>query len=268
MSEMLEAVALFQDELDTANYFKSLGFERDRKELLNALNAPETPMIFVIGEPGSGKSFLLNYIKDQVSKIDIAAFYDFPNFTNRELLMLLLDRAGIDVDISSESLNSLLERLKKHFKNLENTICIDEAQHMNEKQLEFLRVLADQKIARFVLAMHKREGEYILSKDRFKSRPVKKIVTEPLSRDETLNYIHKQLLSNNFSTIAHMFDKPQVNLIYKFSKGNFRITKKLIRALLHIVHLADKAHLLEYNAVNEATVTMAAIDIGLIDVES
>jgi hypothetical protein len=116
--------------------------------------------------------------------------------------------------------------------------------------------------------MHKREGDYILKKPQYRSRTTKSIVLDNLTKEEVNRYIQKRLLTKNLSTISMMFEKREIDILYKLSKGNFRTIKKLVRTACQIADLSQKANLKRYNAVNKATLTMAAIDIGLIDVKS
>ncbi len=268
MSQFLEAVPLFRDNLDTSSYLDSFSFERARKELLNGINSPDIPLIFLLGDPGSGKSFLLNFIKNRADRVKVLKFYNSPNFTNKELLEALLEKANVFVEPTKSSLNTLIEKLKEHYKDLEYSIFIDEAQLMDEKQLEFLRVLSDQKIVKFVLSMHKKEGSYILSKPQFRSRTTKNITLEALTKEEINRYIQKRLLSKNLSSLAPMFDMNNIGYLFKLSKGNFRTIKKLARTVCQIANLAEKARLKQYSTINNATLTMAAIDMGLINVKS
>ncbi len=267
MSQFSQAKDLFMDDFDLRGYFDSFTFEMAKKELLKTLTTHEVPMTFILGDPGVGKSFLLNFVQERADSVKIAKFFPSPNFSERELLEVLLQSSGEFVEHKSLTIDALLTKLKAHYKNLEYTVFIDEAQLINENLLEFLRVLSDMKMFQFILAMHKKEGRYVLSKPHFKSRTSKTIEINNLTKEEVSRYIQNRLLSENLSEVVSAFGNKQVDFIYKSANGNFRTIKKLLKTVCEVVDIAQRASLKKYSKVDERTLIMAAIDIGLIDVK-
>ncbi len=267
MNQFSVAKELFKDDFDLSGYIDSFTFEIAKKELLKTLNAHEISMTFVLGDPGVGKSFLLKFIEQRADSIKLAKFFPNPHFNERELLEVLLESAGVDIVHNTQTIDALILELKKHYQHLEYTVFIDEAQLLTEKQLEFLRVLSDMKMFQLVLAMHKKEGQYVLAKPHFKSRTTKTITLEHLKKEEITRYIQNRLLSKNLSQVTASFGKKQVDFIYKHSDANFRTSKKLLKTVCEIVEIAQLGELKNYNKVDDTTLTMAAIDIGLIDVK-
>ncbi len=267
MNQFSVAKELFKDDFDLSGYIDSFTFEMAKKELLKTLNAHEVSMTFLLGNPGAGKSFLLKFIEERADSVKLAKFFPNPHFDERELLEVLLESVGVFVEHNSQTIDALIIELKKHYKNLDYTVFIDEAQLLTENQLEFLRVLSDMKMFQLVLAMHKKEGEYVLAKPHFKSRSTKTIILEHLKKEEITRYIQNRLLSKNLSEVVSAFDKKQVDFIYKYSDANFRTSKKLLKTVCEIVEISQRGGLKKYNKVDDTTLTMAAIDIGLIDVK-
>ncbi len=267
INEYIEAKELFYDELNTDDCFESLTFEFSKRELLNAMYSKDIPLIFLLGDPGSGKSFLLNYINKNISLVKIAKFFSHPYFDERELLETLLETTGIAVVKDKYPKERLIEYLSNHYKDLKYTIFIDEAQLLDEKQIELVRILSDMKIFKFVLAMHKKEGEYILQKPHFKSRTKKIIYLNPLEDYEVANYIRQRLLSKNLSEIATDFKDWHVKYISKVSSNNFRTIKQIVKTIFEILIEANKKGDKNYSKINKAVLVMAAIDLGLIDVK-
>ncbi len=267
MNQFAEAKDLFSDDFDLSGYFDSLTFEYAKKQLIDAMQTHDVPLVFVLGDPGTGKSFLLNYVQQKVTSVKVAKYFTHPYFDEKEFLETLLSLAGRNIQHNEYSTEALISHLKKNFHGLEYTVFIDEAQLLSEEQVELIRILSDQKIFQFVLAMHKKEGNYILQKDHFKSRTNKRIILEGLSDKEIGRYVENRLLSNNFSDIASMFKPSHLRFIAKYANSNFRTTKKIIKTLLEILNIANREGYKKYSSVNNATLTMAAIDTGLIDVK-
>ncbi len=268
MNQFGVAKELFSDDFDLSGYFDSLTFEYAKKSLVDAIIARDTPLIFLLGNPGTGKSFLLNFITKKVKNVKVAKYFTHPYFDDKEFLEILLSLAGKNVERNMLTTEALISHLKRNFSDLEYTIFIDEAQLLTEEQVELIRILSDQKIFQFVLAMHKKEGYYILGKDHFKSRTNRVIEIEPLQNHEVARYIEHRLISNNLSDLASMFKKNHIKFINTYAQKNFRTTKKLVRTLFEIMNIAQKDDLdLSYRKVNYKTLTMSAIDIGLIDVK-
>ena len=268
MNPYSDAKELFVDDFDLSGYFDSLTFEYAKKSLIDSISAHDTPLVFLLGAPGSGKSFLLNYVTKRVQNVKVAKYFTHPYFDDKEFLEILLSMAGTNIERNELTTEALISALSKNFNNLEYTIFIDEAQLLTEDQIELIRILSDQKIFQFVLSMHKKEGKYILEKEHFKSRTTRVIELEALQDHEVARYIEGRLISNNLSELASLFKPRHYKQISQYTKRNFRTTKKLVKTLFEIMNIAHKEDLHKsFLKVNTKTLTMTAIDIGLIDVE-
>jgi len=267
MNQFADAKTLFTDDFDMSGYLNSFTFEAAKTELIQALNSSDSPVIFLLGDPGVGKSFLLRFIQESMTRIKIIKSFPSPHFDERELLEILLQTTGESVVHRSLSIHELLENLKKHYKNLEHVVFIDEAQLLTEKQLEFIRVIGDMRLFKFVLSMHKNEGNFVLAKPHFKSRNAKAITLEHLSRQELQHYIQNRLLSHNLSDVASAIGEKEVKFIHKHAKANFRASKKLLKSLFEIIEIARRGKIQQYSNIADNTLTMAAIDAGVIHVK-
>lgn len=145
------------------------------------------------------------------------------------------------------------------------TIFIDEAQLLNNDQFEFIRVLSDTKLFQFVLAMHKAEGIVLLNKKQFKTRMKLVIEYGNLEENEIVRYIQTLLMGHMHGDIALMFSKNEAKVIARYAKGNFRIIKKFLYVLMKLLDYAQKNNISKYQKLNRCLLTMAALDIGLID---
>lgn len=263
MRDFKDAKKLFVDVIDTKYYFDSASAEVSRHKIESAINERYAPLVFLIGDPGVGKSYILRLISDKLEKQKLSIFIDHPFFDKRDLLEILYEAIGLEFD-KTINFNVLKEKLLKEYRDDKHTIFIDEAQLLNEEQFELIRILGDTKIFQFVLSMHKEEGRVILEKKHFKSRTKVVIEYRKLHYSEVFRYIQSTLLMKNHSDIAFMFSKKDALKITKYAQGNFRTIKKFIFTLLSLLEYAQKNGLKKYSDINSCLLQMSALEIGVI----
>jgi len=216
----------FRDSLDIKDYFSYTNFEIIKESIISS----KSNIIFLLGEPGSGKSFLLNYL--------------YNNFDNYILI--------------TETFSSKKEFLEL-VGDIENKkILIDEAQLLDIKILEYLRILSD-KGNQIVFAMHKNEGEKIANLPQFFSRYNEKIYLKPLTFIEFEKYAMMKFFKHNK---IELINKKILKKIYKISKGNFRLCKKMLFTSLILLNYSLK-NSLKYKTIDNCIFTMTSIEIGL-----
>ncbi len=263
MRDYHKAKELFRDVIDSRYYFDSTSAEIARYKLENAIQERNAPLIFLIGDPGVGKSYILKLIDEELKKKSLSIFIDHPFFDKRDLLKILYEAKELEFD-KNINFNSLKEKLLVEYKDSKHTIFIDEAQLLNEEQFELIRILGDTKVFQFVLSMHKEEGSLILQKKHFKSRT--KVVVEygKLHYSEVYRYIQSILLKENHNEISQMFTLKNAKKITKYSVGNFRTVKKFVFTLLTLLEYAKKNGLRKYSKINNCLLQMSALEIGVI----
>ncbi|NPA11538.1 MAG: ATP-binding protein [Epsilonproteobacteria bacterium] len=217
----------FEDTIDPNKVFNYFDFEIIKEELISTQNK----IVFLLGEPGSGKSFLLNYLAK--------------NFEDKYVLI-------------SEPFLSKEEFYKKCKDLGDKTILIDEAQLLSEEMIEFLRLLSD-KGNRIVLAMHKKEGERIINLPQFKSRYSQKLYLTHLSYPEFERFITGKFIAHKKH---HLLNKKSLKKIYKYTKGNFRLSKKFVFTALRLLNFSLKNQH-RYKEIDNCIITMSAIELGL-----
>jgi len=221
-----ELIKEFEDKIDLNDYFSYVHFEIIKETLISS----KSSIVFLLGESGTGKSFLLNYL---YKKFDNYILIDEPFESKEEFFRI----AG---DIKNKK------------------ILIDEAQLLDTKMLDFLRIISDNG-NQVILSMHKNEGEKIANLPQFFSRYNEKIYLKPLSYEELEKYtMGKFLKYNNLELI----DRKILKKIYKLSKGNFRLSKKIIFTALILLNYSFK-HSLKYQKIDECIFMMSAIELGL-----
>ncbi len=263
MRDYASAKELFADKVNPNLYFDSMSAEIAKNKILESIKDRVAPLIFIIGDPGVGKSYILKYINNRIADEQLSIFIDHPFFDKRDLLKMLYD--AIDLDFDKEiSFNELKDNILRAYKDTKHTIFIDEAQLLNEEQFELIRILSDTKVFQFVLSMHKEEGEVILQKKHFKSRTKVVIRYGNLSLEEIYRYIQSTLLENSFGDITGMFQKSHTKKIYKYTSGNFRTVKKFIFTLLRLLDYAKQNGLRKHQEINKTLLCMAALEIGVL----
>ena len=215
----------FRDRIDLENYFSHFSFEIAKNEILSS----KSNIIFLVGEPGSGKSFLLNYL-----------YYKY------KCKYILVKEPFLD---KKEFLNNYDFENKK--------ILIDEAQLLNFKMIEFLRILSD-KGQQVIFAMHKNESKKVIDLPQFKSRYTQIIELKSLNFKEFEKYIYDKFIKHKG---MFFLNNKSIKKVYGISKGNFRISKKLMFTMLTLLNYSLKNNL-SYNSLDNCIFEMAAIELG------
>ena len=157
----------FRDRLDINDFYSYLNFELAKEEIINS----KANIVFLLGEPGVGKSYMLNLLK-----------YKYPQ------KYILQSNPFFSED---------------KYKNIKNkTLLIDEAQLLTLEVVEFLRILSDKGV-QIVLSLHKKDGEKILNLPQFSTRYTKKVFLKPLTYQEFEKYVHSKFISHNMSNLIN-----------------------------------------------------------------
>ncbi len=267
MRDFDSAKELFKDTIDPSFYFDSMSAEVARNKIEEAILERYASLIFVIGDPGVGKTYILRLINLKISRSQLTVFIDHPFFDKRDLLKMLYDAKGLYFN-KETNFNILKDELIKEYEGVHHTIFIDEAQLLNEEQLELIRILSDTKVFQFVLSMHQEEGALILEKKHFKSRT--KVVVEygKLDHKEILRYIQSSLIAHSHGEIATMFTPNIAKKINHYTKGNFRTIKKFLYILMRLLAYAKKNGLTKYQKINYCLLKMVDLDINFLSIKN
>lgn len=205
----------FRDNIDLSDFFSYFNFEIVKEEILSSKNN----LIFLLGAPGSGKTFMINYL-----------LKNFP------------------------------DRYQEYSENIDKnkTILIDEAQLLSDTEIEKLRVLSDEGV-QVLFAMHEKEGEEVIQKPQFYSRYYQKIYMKPLNYEEFEKYVLKKFNKHSY---PELLNKKIIKKIYKHSKGNFRLSKKIIFSALNLLDFSLRNNL-KYRKIDDCILTMALIELEL-----
>ena len=224
LDNLIEA---FRDDLNVENYFSYLSFEVAMENILNA----NDKIVLLLGESGSGKSFLLHLLKHKYPERFILHEDPFMKKT---------------------------EFLSKYEDELEGkTILIDEAQLLSSEMVEYFFKLKE-KGNQVVFSMNMEDGKEILKSPL--SRKIKKIILKPLSYEEFDKYVSSQLMMyQEFDLIT----KRNLKKIYKLTKGNFRLIKKFMQVALELLDYSLE-NSLKYKKIDSCIIEMTSIELGLV----
>ncbi len=238
-----ELIDSFSDVINVDDCFHTLSFELSKKKLLTS----KSDLIFLLGNPGAGKTFLINYLMEEINDRE---FFYFPRgFDSKEELLRKLYISNIETN-------------KEIFRNKNHLIIIDEAQLLDNSILEYIRTLSDTKCFNFLLSMHLNEGEKILSQSHFKSREIDVVELEAITKEDMMNFINKKLIIFHEQNLLTASD---FNLLYRFTNGNFRYIKRIMKKSFELLKFAKENKIKKYKKINKAIITMAALDLGLVD---
>ncbi len=257
------AAVLFRDDINTKFYFDSISAEIAKNEISEAIEDRNTSLIFLLGDPGVGKSYMMRLINEKIKHKQLTIFIDHPFFDKRDLLKLLYEAKDLEFD-KETSFNTLKDELIKQYKDTVHTIFIDEAQLLTEEQFELIRILSDTKVLQFVLSMHKEEGSVILEKKHFKSRTKVVVRYNSLETSEVYRYIQSSLLAHSHSEIASLFSKSDAKKITRYSLGNFRTVKKFLYVLMQLLNYAKQNGIKKHQTLNSNLILMTALELGMI----
>ncbi|HIC43012.1 MAG TPA: hypothetical protein EYO73_01570 [Sulfurimonas sp.] len=262
VSKWLEYTSAFEEGTENP-YFEVDSTYQALSSVKKLLKEKKGQMIFLLGQPGSGKTYLLNYLLKDDELENKPVYFETPLSSPKDFFIRLIKH--MKQNPISDDLEALKEQAEVLYTDTKTLILLDEAQLIDMMTLEFVRILSDSRVFWVVCAMHEEEGKELLSKKHFKSRPHKVIELGKLSFQESELYINTQLGFTHDKSILD-FHQSQAKRIYKLSNGNFRYLKKLMYTEFSLLHEAQEMNMKKFQVPSKALLTMAAIEIGLINV--
>lgn len=231
---------------DPEYFFPSEGHELGIESLDYAIENREGFCV-ITGEPGTGKTTLLNvFIKEWENKSEIALILT-PRLMPEEFLAAVLEDLG--VEIRAKNKNELIKQfrdflLEKHRTGHNVIIIVDEAQNLPVETIEELRLLSNletdkEKLLQIVL-VGQLELDIILKSQALRQlnqRIVTKLKLQLLSEKETREYINFRLFRAGKTTLR--YDDSSVKKIYQLTKGNPRLINIIAKRALMAAYLEE-----------------------------
>ncbi len=269
MSYFEAAKECFIDEINLESYVELPGSVSAYEELELAFEKPFKLML-LYGEPGTGKSLLLNRIYEKKKYQKEIHYINSPLLSEEEFfrrLFAILIQKNMPKNTKVD-FNSFVEYCKAVKGQREVIVLLDEAQLYPKKILEEIRVLSDTGVLRFVIAVHKTSDEDVIAKSHFQTRIWGTIELKNANKEELKTYIHQRLLKYNQFEIANQIKQKNIDFIYKITNGNFRACSKLMYTTFEIYQYYEKHDPSQFSRdkFSQKFLEMAAIATGAINV--
>jgi general secretion pathway protein A len=218
------------------------------------------------GEVGTGKTTLVRtlLLNRMPANADVAVVLN-PQLSAREFLITICEELGVAVPADRSSIKALIDTLNHHLLDAHSDarrtiLVVDEAQNLAPDVLEEVRLLtnletAKQKLLQIVLIGQPELRDLLARNDlrQLAQRITGRYHLEPLSRDETAQYIEHRL--KVAGALGEVFDAGAKREVFRLSQGVPRLINVICdRALLG-------AYSIETRHVNRRMVRRAAAEI-------
>ena len=196
------------------------------------------------GEVGTGKTTLVRSLLQSrmPENADVAVVLN-PQLSAREFLVAICEELGVELPGDRSSIKALIDTLNRHLLRAHadgrrTILVVDEAQNLAPEVLEEVRLLtnletAKQKLLQIVLIGQPELRELLARNDlrQLAQRITGRYHLEPLSRDETAQYIeHRMKVAG---ALSEVFDPAAKREIFRLAQGVPRLINVICdRALL------------------------------------
>ena len=262
---------VFIDEDESLNFVNLDNSISCYNKIVLALKKP-LKLILFYGKPGSGKTFLLNKIANDLKEDKSLIFFPHPFFSEATFIEALCEQIYGKKLEDINNFESFIKFYSKDFSSkdeiLKNqmTVILDEAQLYPTELIEKIRLTADTRMFKFLFTIHKTENEDILAKDYFQTRIWESIELSSADVNEIIIYLQRKLSQKNYDKYLK-FDKKDYECAYSFCGGNLRTLNKIMYKFYEICEYYEQYQpsKLSGDKANTMILTMAALDAGLID---
>ncbi len=262
---------VFIDEDESLNFVNLDNSISCYNKIVLALKKP-LKLILFYGKPGSGKTFLLNKIANDLKEDKSLIFFPHPFFSEVTFIEALCEQIYGKKLEDINNFESFIKFYSKDFSSkdeiLKNqmTVILDEAQLYPTELIEKIRLMADTRMFKFLFTIHKTENEDILAKDYFQTRIWESIELSSADVNEIIIYLQRKLSQKNYDKYLK-FEKKDYECAYSFCGGNLRTLNKIMYKFYEICEYYEQYQpsKLSGDKANIMILTMAALDAGLID---
>ncbi|MGB8782180.1 MAG: AAA family ATPase [Terriglobales bacterium] len=216
--------------------------------------------VVLTGEVGTGKTLILRSLLGLLQRRDVAFALIFnPTLSPMEFLRYIARDFGLTIgDKAKDELIHVLNGflLQRHQKKLTTILVVDEAHHLSPEILEEIRLLTNletsqQKLLQIVLAGQPELDQKLDSHElrQLKQRIALRCHLDPLSLNETREYMTRRLKIAGATGVNQIFSSPAIEAVFSHSRG----IPRLINTICENALLAGYAQ-------HAATITSEIID--------
>jgi len=216
--------------------------------------------VVLTGEVGTGKTLILRSLLGLLQRRDVAFALIFnPKLSPLEFMRYIARDLGLPVgDKAKDELIHVLNGfvLQRHQKGLTTLLVVDEAHHLSSEILEEIRLLTNletsqRKLLQIVLAGQPELDQKLDSHElrQLKQRIALRCHLEPLSLNETREYMSRRLKIAGAPAAIEVFSKPAIEAVFRHSRG----IPRLINTICENALLAGYAK-------HAATITSEIVD--------
>jgi len=268
-SRYATAKDVFIDSIDIDDYIELNSSLTAYQQLLHSIEKP-LKMILLFGRPGTGKSILLNRVKNKLKHQKEIYYFDTPTSNEREFYYKIF-KVLTQKDLPSNTeinFSALVEYCQSLRGKREIIILLDEAQMYGTAMMEKIRLLSDTRAVKFIVSLHKTEDEDLIAKEHFQSRIWEVIELKNANQEDQTAYVHKKLLKKNLFEVANSIKNKDMKLIHQFTKGNYRECNKLMFTIFELCEYYDQNEpsKVNYTHIPKRIIEMAALKLGYINV--
>lgn len=263
--QLKNIVASFVDSEEN-EFYVSLGRSRlNYSKLVNALNNP-FKIILLYGPPGSGKSFTFNKFFVEFREKYPIYLFKTPGFNMKSLITIYNSLSN--ESISEIDTHGILEKFRGFDKEI--IIMLDEAQLYSIEEMEWIRLLSNERNLKFIISVHKVENEDVLAQKHFQTRIYETISFSNLNLNDIRQFIEEKLILVESGNYFSKFNKKSFSLLYKFTNGNLRDINRILNRLFNLLLLNvenNESFNISEKVMNKY-IEMSAIDLKMINTKS